>query len=468
MIGQINILAPIVTIPYLLTYATIEYAYFSMAMTFDIQIAKERRFMAIASQLHTIDDDHNEDNDDDGNADDHVGGGGGEEQRSQRSTTPNLDSPTESTALNDNSSVSLLKIDDLVSTTGQAVPPSPTPSMQHLMGYGSVQGMTQRIKIKRRQSTKSDSETDSDDELGAFVGQRILIRKQQQAAKDQEQQQEEQEQTANTNQTKPIKAKTIRQLMAAESDDDDDDDDDDQQTFLQNETNETIETNGNLNKNCVFRFETSDIAKQSLSGTKMESEHKPETSKSVKPEPTQQQQQPVATLNSNQHDDENVTERLLNPDPELAEIACKQETWYLRLMNRWIVLIAAICKFILMFFIAWHYALVAVTFFILFYLIIGRTNPGFYPGVSEFTAIQWFKSCGYKLFRSVSIERLNIVEFNCFFFYLYIYIVLDVKMVAHVHHWAELVAHRRHPQILIWWHHIPMIVSYCRQPRCRI
>ncbi|OTF82952.1 solute carrier family 12-like protein, partial [Euroglyphus maynei] len=57
MIGGINVLAPIVTIPYLLTYAAIEYAYFSMAMTFDIQIQREKRFMQIASQLKTSDSD---------------------------------------------------------------------------------------------------------------------------------------------------------------------------------------------------------------------------------------------------------------------------------------------------------------------------------------------------------------------------------------------------------------------------
>lgn len=48
MIGKINVLAPIVTIPYLLTYATVEYAYFSLAMTFDLQILRESRFMASA------------------------------------------------------------------------------------------------------------------------------------------------------------------------------------------------------------------------------------------------------------------------------------------------------------------------------------------------------------------------------------------------------------------------------------
>lgn len=40
-IGQVNILAPIVTINFMLTYSFIDYSYFSMAMTYDLQ-AKER------------------------------------------------------------------------------------------------------------------------------------------------------------------------------------------------------------------------------------------------------------------------------------------------------------------------------------------------------------------------------------------------------------------------------------------
>ncbi|XP_043254051.1 solute carrier family 12 member 8 [Colletes gigas] len=42
--GQINTLAPIVTMPFLLTYACLDYAYFALAQTFDIQLTREQRF----------------------------------------------------------------------------------------------------------------------------------------------------------------------------------------------------------------------------------------------------------------------------------------------------------------------------------------------------------------------------------------------------------------------------------------
>ncbi|CAN7988875.1 unnamed protein product [Ixodes hexagonus] len=44
LVGEVNTLAPIVTIPFLLTYACVEYAYFSMAMTYDMQRRRNDRF----------------------------------------------------------------------------------------------------------------------------------------------------------------------------------------------------------------------------------------------------------------------------------------------------------------------------------------------------------------------------------------------------------------------------------------
>ena len=44
--GQINTLAPIVTMPFLLTYACMDYAYFALAQTFDLQHTREQRFRA--------------------------------------------------------------------------------------------------------------------------------------------------------------------------------------------------------------------------------------------------------------------------------------------------------------------------------------------------------------------------------------------------------------------------------------
>lgn len=45
LVGEINTLAPIVTMPYLLTYACIDYSYFTLAQTFDLQHQREERFI---------------------------------------------------------------------------------------------------------------------------------------------------------------------------------------------------------------------------------------------------------------------------------------------------------------------------------------------------------------------------------------------------------------------------------------
>lgn len=47
--GEINTLAPIVTMPFLLTYACLDYAYFALAQTFDLQHTREQRFSTQSS-----------------------------------------------------------------------------------------------------------------------------------------------------------------------------------------------------------------------------------------------------------------------------------------------------------------------------------------------------------------------------------------------------------------------------------
>lgn len=43
LIGNITALAPIVTTPFLVTYAAVDYAYFALAVTADIRLAKDYR-----------------------------------------------------------------------------------------------------------------------------------------------------------------------------------------------------------------------------------------------------------------------------------------------------------------------------------------------------------------------------------------------------------------------------------------
>lgn len=52
--GNFNQLAPIVTIPFLITYASIEYAYFNMAVTYKIQVG-ELHFFSFVPPLRNLD-----------------------------------------------------------------------------------------------------------------------------------------------------------------------------------------------------------------------------------------------------------------------------------------------------------------------------------------------------------------------------------------------------------------------------
>lgn len=44
LVGDINSLAPIVTMPFLMMYAALDYSYFALAQTFDILHHRELRF----------------------------------------------------------------------------------------------------------------------------------------------------------------------------------------------------------------------------------------------------------------------------------------------------------------------------------------------------------------------------------------------------------------------------------------
>lgn len=44
IIGEINTLGPVVTMPFLLTYAAVDYSYFALAQTFDMRLKREERF----------------------------------------------------------------------------------------------------------------------------------------------------------------------------------------------------------------------------------------------------------------------------------------------------------------------------------------------------------------------------------------------------------------------------------------
>nr|XP_027199966.1 solute carrier family 12 member 8-like [Dermatophagoides pteronyssinus] len=396
MIGGINILAPIVTIPYLLTYAAIEYAYFSMAMTFDIQIQREKRFMQISSQLKTSDSDtmmaddlidHQQKQQQSSSMEiniveqSKIGGAGSGQLPSSASTTikRNHHQPSEDT-ISLTTSLSGFGGGDQPSSLPPPLSPSSSSlqqQQQHLAGYGSIQSITQHIKIKRRQSTQSSDSDINDDPNGSII-----------KSNKQQQQQPKSTTTKSTistaatgtkesmmkEKTKTKKPKTIRQLMAAVSNSDDEDDDDDGQ-----DDDSVIVDSG---------VSTTTIKNQRSLITNIN-----ETINMVNNQDGDNEDGEDGQL-QRQNDQ---FECLLMPDPELTEIACKQEIWYLRLMNRWIVLIAAIIKLLLMFIIAWHYAIITMIMFSLFIWIIGHTNPGFYPGVSEFSFYKWIRSIFFRI-----------------------------------------------------------------------
>lgn len=58
MFGRVNTLAPIVAMPFMLTYAMVDYAYFALAMSFDKRKARENRFKEAQDLPATFDTTH--------------------------------------------------------------------------------------------------------------------------------------------------------------------------------------------------------------------------------------------------------------------------------------------------------------------------------------------------------------------------------------------------------------------------
>lgn len=67
--------------------------------------------------------------------------------------------------------------------------------------------------------------------------------------------------------------------------------------------------------------------------------------------------------------------------------------------NKYIVIFAALIKFVLIFWIHWVYALSLCLFVFFFWLYIGHANPGAYPGVSRFNLIKYIKTSFINCFR---------------------------------------------------------------------
>ncbi|XP_035659360.1 solute carrier family 12 member 8-like [Branchiostoma floridae] len=81
------------------------------------------------------------------------------------------------------------------------------------------------------------------------------------------------------------------------------------------------------------------------------------------------------------------------------EIYKMPSSWYSFLCNRWISLIGAIASLVIMFAIQWAYALANLAVYVLLYVYIGQANPGVYPGLTDFSLIQWIKTTFQSLCR---------------------------------------------------------------------
>ena len=55
LIGNVNVLGPIVTMPFMVTYACVDYAYFALAMSYDLRARREERLEAGGTRYRSLD-----------------------------------------------------------------------------------------------------------------------------------------------------------------------------------------------------------------------------------------------------------------------------------------------------------------------------------------------------------------------------------------------------------------------------
>ncbi|XP_013418011.1 solute carrier family 12 member 8 isoform X2 [Lingula anatina] len=80
-----------------------------------------------------------------------------------------------------------------------------------------------------------------------------------------------------------------------------------------------------------------------------------------------------------------------NPKPVNTEIHRMPRSYYSIFVNRWLSLIGSIACLVIMFGIQWIYALVTVSVVLVIYIYISKVNPGVFPGIAEFSLLEWIR-----------------------------------------------------------------------------
>ena len=113
-------------------------------------------------------------------------------------------------------------------------------------------------------------------------------------------------------------------------------------------------------------------------------------------DPKDRYQDPSSSADeSYESSDSSLAHDISKVDPN--EVKCKQNLWYSRLMNRWLIIVGAIIKIAIMFLVQWGYALSAFITLLFLWYYIGQVNPGVFPGISEFKFYPWITTTALKL-----------------------------------------------------------------------